>query len=93
MTVIGGIALFIAGAAVGGGAITCNHACVRKAERRAQKECSQLRVELGKMRTTERNSESYWNGYADGRKDCKADLEQMLQTSEAQRTARARKGA
>lgn len=94
MSVLGGVALFLAGAAVGSGAVAYNKRCVSGVEKRARRECETLRNEVYNVKLEAECDRAYREGYAEGRKNPLTDVERLAQTFEKRRVSvRTQKGA
>lgn len=94
MSVTGGVALLLAGIAVGGALVTYNRRCVQRVEERARRERDQLRTELYDVKFRAECDRAYREGYAEGRKNPLSDIERLAQTFEGRNVSvRTRKGA
>lgn len=80
MTVIGGILLFTAGIAVGGGAVSYHQGCMRTVEKRAEREKEALRSEVYSVKFKSECDRAYREGYVSGRGDPLSDAEKLART-------------
>lgn len=85
MSVIGGIMLFAAGIAVGGGAVKFNRWCVESQTSQLRKENEHLRTSAWKDRLEYETDRAYRNGYHEGRKSPMSDVERLADTLEERR--------
>lgn len=94
MSVIGGVLLFAAGAAIGGGAVAYHKGCVRVVEHRAAREKDALRREVYDVKFRSECDRAYRKGYSDGRADPLSDAEKLARTFQGRRVdVRTQKGA
>ncbi len=94
MSVIGGVLLFAAGAAIGGGAVAYHKGCVRVVEHRAAREKDALRREVYDVKFRSECDRAYRKGYSDGRADPLSDAEKLARTFSGRKVdVRTQKGA
>lgn len=80
MTVFGGVMLFAAGVAVGGGAASYHQGCIRTVEKRAAAEKEALRSEVYEVKFRTECDRAYREGYVSGRGDPLSDAEKLART-------------
>ena len=77
MSVFGGIALFVAGVAVGGGAVILHQTEVRRASAQLRRENEHLKASAWRDRLEFETYKAYGDGYYDGSKNPMTDVERF----------------
>ena len=77
MSVIGGILLFTAGAALGGGAVIFNRYCIRRETEPLRRENEHMRDSAWSDLVKYRSDEAYREGYYDGSRHPLSDVEKF----------------
>lgn len=80
MSVIGGVLLFTAGVAVGGGAVIFNRRCVANETSQLRRENEHLKSSAWKDRLEYETSRAYRKGYREGQKYPLTDVEKFAET-------------
>ena len=82
MSVFGGIVLFAAGIAVGGGAVKFNRWCVESQTSQLRRENEHLRTSVWQDRLEYETDRAWRKGYREGRKSPMSDVERLADTLE-----------
>lgn len=85
MSVIGGILLFTAGAALGGGAVIFNRYCVRRETEPLRKENERMRDGAWHELLKHEADDAYREGYYDGSRHPLSDVEKFAELLERRR--------
>lgn len=83
MTVFGGIMLFTAGVALGGGAVSFNHWCVESRTSQLLRENEHLKTSAWKDKLEFETDKAWRKGYREGRKSPMSDVERLADTLES----------
>ena len=82
MNIIGGILLFVAGLAVGGGLVVYNRVSVQNATGQLRKENERLKQSAWVDRLDYETNRAYQEGYKEGRRNPMSDVERLADTLE-----------
>ena len=85
MSVFGGIMLFVAGVATGGGAVVFNRHCVQKETSQLRRENEHLKQAAWNDRLEFESERAFRRGYHEGRKSPLSDVEKLADTLEQHR--------
>lgn len=85
MSVIGGVLLFVAGTAMGAGAVMYNRRSVEAQTRQLRRENEHLKQSAWRDRLEYESDKAFRRGYYEGRKSPMSDVERLGDTLESRR--------